>query len=140
MYENVGSKIKTVAKVFCVIIGIASIIAGIAMWVTTGNVAFSVLMIFGPLLAWLSSLVMYGFGELIENVAIVKNSAVSIVKLSKNIVAANNKIYDNIDKRTVDDNSFKDTIEDKIRSKKLDKLLKDGLISLEEYDELTKVK
>lgn len=98
MYENVGSKIQTVAKVFCVLIAFASIIAGFAMWVTTGNGVFSLLMIFGPLFAWLSSLVMYGFGELIENVAIVKKSAVSIVKLSKNVVAANNKIYDNNDK------------------------------------------
>ena len=69
MYENIGGKIKGLAKVIFGIEAVAAVIAGISI-LASGNddLAFVGLLVIvgGPILAWASSLVLYGFGELIE--------------------------------------------------------------------------
>lgn len=68
MYDNIGGKIKVLAKVIFIIEAIAAAITGIALMATDEYllpIGFLV-MIAGPIVAWISSWLLYGFGELIE--------------------------------------------------------------------------
>lgn len=69
MFDNVGSKIKTVAKVVCWIGIIASVIVGFIMLVQDEDTALAgiLTMIFGSLGSWVGSFITYGFGQLVEN-------------------------------------------------------------------------
>lgn len=67
MFDNIGSKIKYLAQTITIIsiicyaaIGLALMIAGSAL------IGFAVILI-GLLLSWVSSFLLYGFGQLIEN-------------------------------------------------------------------------
>jgi len=78
LYTNIGGKIKGLAKVICWIGIVASVIAGIAMMVSMsqlngglGVLLGLVYMVVGALVSWISSLALYGFGELIENTAVI---------------------------------------------------------------------
>lgn len=74
MFENVGKKLKTVAKVFCWIgiaifgfIGILVIIRGI-FTLSAATFFIGVLyIILGFFISWIGSLSMYAFGQLVEN-------------------------------------------------------------------------
>lgn len=67
MFSDIGRKIKTVSQTFCCL--------GIALSVLLGLILFAVKMVLpgflvallGSILSWLSSLISYGFGQLIEN-------------------------------------------------------------------------
>ena len=80
MFNNVGAKLKATAKVI-VWIGITvCIISGFVMLVSAEDAVLIGLLIMtvGSLLSWISSLLLYGFGELIENSQIIadkKNTA-----------------------------------------------------------------
>ncbi|MDR1330170.1 MAG: hypothetical protein LBK23_11280 [Oscillospiraceae bacterium] len=85
MYNNIGAKIKGLAKSIAWIDIISSIIIGIVLivkgvddeWYVLIGVGIGV-MILGALAAWVSSWFMYGFGELIEKTAeTAKNTAIS---------------------------------------------------------------
>ena len=73
MYDNIGGKIKILAKVSFIVAAIAEVITGITiMAVNDDLVVYGLLvMIVGPIVAWVSSWVLYGFGQLIENSDIV---------------------------------------------------------------------
>lgn len=86
MYTNVGSKIKTLAKVICVLGIIGSVMMGITMiagdsgmgyYYGSGNMLIFpgfMMIVLGSVLSWASSLALYAFGEMTENVAAMKNS------------------------------------------------------------------
>ena len=77
MFDNIGGKIKSLAKVTCWIGIIISLIAAIVMMISSKYaVLFGLLvLIVGPLISWISSFALYGFGELIEtNCEIAKNT------------------------------------------------------------------
>ena len=73
MYENIGKKIKGLAKACCIVETIAAILAGVIM-IATGIetdmfyyiVGGAMIAILGPLVAWVSSWLLYGYGELID--------------------------------------------------------------------------
>jgi hypothetical protein len=66
MFDNIGSKIKTVATTLTAL-GIAlSVLAGIVI-LCEGDASGLFIMIFGSLFSWLGSFLLYGFGQLIEN-------------------------------------------------------------------------
>lgn len=91
MFNNIGRKIKTLAKILCWLGIIASVLFGIIMVVigvtvsrpsplqgyvdpigfylggTPGIVGGIVIMVVGSLTSWSGSFCMYGFGQLIEN-------------------------------------------------------------------------
>lgn len=88
MFNNIGGKIKGLAKFMCwlgiilsVIIGVIMIIAaassrsytfdsyGEKITLSTGGsiVAGILVIVFGSLASWIGSFFMYGFGELVEN-------------------------------------------------------------------------
>ena len=83
MFSNIGRKIKMTAKVFCWIGIIASVVGGIGMIAAgfTGllpqaSAVATILSgigtaLLGSLLSWVGSFMMVGFGELVENTAII---------------------------------------------------------------------
>ena len=80
MYDNIGGKIKGLAKVICVIGIIVSVIAGLNVFSDNEQDEFLGVLYFiiGPLLSWIGSFCLYGFGELIE-----KTSNIEQIVLSK---------------------------------------------------------
>lgn len=113
MFSNIGKKIKTLAKVICIIGIVISFFFGFWMMnieLFDGNkmtVPGLIIILGGSLISWISSFFIYGFGELIEsNVLILR---------SLNGNAANVDIE----------------INDRLRN--LDKLYAQHLITEEEY-------
>lgn len=68
MYDNIGGKIKALAKFIFIFQAIAMFITGIVLLAVDDDlIAVGLpLALVGPLLAWISSWLLYGFGELIE--------------------------------------------------------------------------
>ena len=84
MFENIGCKIKKLARILCWIGIVASVISGIIMIATSsaysrysgtgiGVVGGVALMVFGSLFSWIGSFFTYGFGELIETNQQIRN-------------------------------------------------------------------
>lgn len=95
MFENIGSKIKGLASFMCWIgIGV-SIIGGIIMWNTDDLIGWGfVTMIVGSFFSWISSVLLRGFGELVENSAIIAGKDIKreIDKATKTTKVAEEKI------------------------------------------------
>lgn len=72
LYENVGGKIKRLAKWMFIVEAISAFIAGIVLAADT-DVLYILLCIVGPIVAWVSSWVLYAFGELVEDVHAMRN-------------------------------------------------------------------
>jgi hypothetical protein len=74
MYENIGAKIKGLATGIFAIEFIGSIVAGI-LSLDNGDrplIGLSII-ICGPLFAYFSTLVLFAFGELVENISTITN-------------------------------------------------------------------
>ena len=69
MYDNIGGKIKWLAKTYCVILSAYFIFIGARMLMTSVSASVSFkglfLIVFGTLASWISSWALYGLGELI---------------------------------------------------------------------------
>ena len=75
MYDNIGGKIKGLAKAAFWVEAITAIITGICLFddVMPGILIGLLLIIGGPLVAWVSCWLLYGFGELIDSNVEIKN-------------------------------------------------------------------
>ena len=73
MFDNIGGKIKTLAMVVTWVGIIASVLSSFIFLVIDDDMFIigGVVAVFGSLLSWASSLVLYGFGQLIENTDII---------------------------------------------------------------------
>ena len=67
MFENIGGKIKTLAKVFCALGIVVSVISGVLLFSYDFFIGL-ITLVLGSVGAWISSFCLYGFGELIEKV------------------------------------------------------------------------
>lgn len=69
MYDNVGNKLKTISVLFMVLGVLLSIVTGIILIVISNSFMLYgvIIIIIGPILSWIGSLVLYGFGQLVEN-------------------------------------------------------------------------
>lgn len=79
MFNNIGAKIKGMAKFFCWIGIIISFVAGIGQvsfgYGYGGLVALGIVtIVVGSIASWLGSLVMYGFGQLVDDVSALRNA------------------------------------------------------------------
>ena len=87
LYTNIGRKIKTWAKVFFVLGAIASDAIAIFMLFAAkrGGIPFVVsallLSVLGPVAAWISSLPLYAFGELVDKTSANEKNTQNILKL-----------------------------------------------------------
>ncbi len=70
MFSNIGNKIKTLASAVAYIGIVASVITGIAVFTWSPLVGL-IIIVAGSFLSWISSFFFYGFGELVENSAII---------------------------------------------------------------------
>ena len=83
MYGNIGEKIKGLAIATFIIETVAAVIAGIALWVSIEE-GWCVLIVFcGPIVAWLSSLLIYGYGEIIDKLCEIERNTDIITKPPK---------------------------------------------------------
>ena len=67
MFDNIGGKIKVLAAVVTILGCIVSFVFGIILFVEREFGMGFLVIIMGGLLSWVSSFVLYGFGELIES-------------------------------------------------------------------------
>lgn len=93
MFDNVGSKIKALASFFCWGGIIASIIGGIILIGLDEDLIFAgfAVIVIGSLLSWISSFVLYGFGELVVNSAIIAGKRADDSVQHPNTVAPQDK-------------------------------------------------
>ena len=76
-YDNIGGKIKGLAKAAFIVEAIAAVLSGLVMFVEDDDMFLIALLvaIVGPIVAWVGSWLLYGFGQLIENSdTLVKNT------------------------------------------------------------------
>lgn len=68
MFKNVGEKIKSLAVFIFILLALIPVGIGLGMFNNEDTIIFGiVLLIGGPLIAWLLTLSLYGMGELIDN-------------------------------------------------------------------------
>ncbi|HRX14067.1 MAG TPA: hypothetical protein P5087_03525 [Eubacteriales bacterium] len=84
MFENIGGKIKTLAIIICWVGIVVSVIAAIVIISLsivnhiTRDIYLGVgILIAGPLVSWIGSFFVYGFGELIEKVSNIEDKIYS---------------------------------------------------------------
>ena len=72
-YDNIGGKIKGWAKWIFAIEAIAAVISGFVLMAQDEDMILIGLLVvvFGPIVAWVSSWLLYGYGQLIENSDII---------------------------------------------------------------------
>ena len=109
MYDNIGRKIKGLAKAFFILEATAAIIAGIVLMANDEGIGLLVL-ILGPVVAWVSTWLLYGFGELIDKTCDIERNTRGGERKSE----AQSKV-------------------DAERINKIEKLRSQGLITEEEY-------
>ncbi|MBP5242555.1 MAG: hypothetical protein J6Z36_02570 [Clostridia bacterium] len=76
MYKNIGGKIKGLAIGLFFAAAILGVIVGIVLMAVDADLIPQglLLLIGGPITAWISSWVLYGFGELIEKVSDIERN------------------------------------------------------------------
>ena len=94
MYDNIGEKIKGLAKVMFIVEAIAVVITGIALMASDGDMILIglLVMVVGLIVAWVLSWLLYGFGELIDNVCTIAANTKTSKNASTNFNTANNAI------------------------------------------------
>ncbi len=80
-YDNIGNKIKSLAWVIFLIESVGSILAGFILleialdekesWMVLAGLA---IMISGPVISWISTWVLYGFGEIIDKLCEIERN------------------------------------------------------------------
>lgn len=86
MYNNIGAKIKVLAKVCAILLASGSFAYGLYLVIDgwTEWVGF-LLMVLGPILSWILMFFMYGYGELIEKTADTNKTVNDIIwQMEKN--------------------------------------------------------
>ena len=83
MYDNIGGKIKGLAIASFIVEAIAAVITGIALWVGTEEWWCALILFCGPIVAWVSSWLLYGFGEIIDKLCDIEHNTGMIMKPSE---------------------------------------------------------
>ena len=78
LYEDIGGKIKNWAKWIFIVEAICSVIAGIVLFTEAEYdeiyILYGLLAIFvGPFAAWVGSWILYAFGQLVEDVHVIRH-------------------------------------------------------------------
>ena len=132
LYSNIGSKIKNWAKWVFIVEAIASVIGAICMMASAEDswmlVVGMIVLVVGPLIAWVSSWLLYGFGEII-----VKLTAIERNTRSTNADKEESSVHTNEEN---EQQVHILTDEEKVRNQKIARiaeLRKKGLITEEMY-------
>lgn len=137
MYDEIGKKLKDLATLSCIIGLIASIIIGLLVMIIVDNTIFIVvgliIMLVGCFISWVSSSLLYGFGELIDKTCDIQHNTRQLIsttykKHHNSSESQNQNIVNSQDIDTTVTSSI-----DPERLKKLIALRDQGLITEEEY-------
>lgn len=89
MYNNIGKKIKGLATAVCIIGAIISVLVAIDLWIEDEMAGEAlVTIVVGPLMSWVSSWVLYGFGELVDRVGEIADNTSPIPPSMRNSLSA----------------------------------------------------
>ena len=127
MYENIGKKIKLLAQAIFILDSIAAVITGIVLWIDIEEGWCAIVLFGGPVVAWISSWLLYGFGELIDKVCDIERNTRGVAKSNSHVhtpTQSNTPEQAKPEKATM-------TKEERIAN--LDRLLAQGLITEDEY-------
>jgi len=80
MFDNIGGKIKSLAKALMWIAIIGYAIWGIVLFSKEQILSGFLIIAIGSLLSWLSAFVLYGFGQLVENSDYVDDNMKKILR------------------------------------------------------------
>lgn len=100
MFEDIGGKIKVVARVSCYI-GIvssffgclANIVTAIENYNTPAAIFWLVGLVLFPVLSWIGSFFLYGFGQLVENSDTLLDLTTYLISLKKTKNESNEKDF-----------------------------------------------
>ena len=96
MFENTGRKLKVIALIWFILVVIASIIVFIVYLngvhpALPGEILLAlVILIAGVVVAFLSSIILYAFGDIVENAEKTKENTYNILKKFNTINTVNN--------------------------------------------------
>lgn len=76
MYKNIGKKMKGLAKGIFIIESILAVLAGIVLILSDDDMILPgfLVMILLPIAAWISSWLLYGFGEIIDRLQLIEKN------------------------------------------------------------------
>ena len=85
LYDNIGNKIKGLAKTAFIVEAIGAVVTGLVLLFTDEDLILCgfLTLICGPIIAWVSSWILYAFGELVERTCNNESNTRMIVKLLK---------------------------------------------------------
>ena len=110
LYDDIGSKIKNLAKWIFVGETISAIIVGIVMLTNTkvvDDLLGIIIIVLGTVIAWISSWSFYAFGQLVEDVHDIKNQNSKICNEEKLTIETKEKTKTTISKKTTSSNTSK---------------------------------
>ena len=81
MFDNIGDKIKALAKVLTIFGIVISVIYGMGLMVMNLFFVGILVMVLGSLLVWIGSFTLYGFGELINQSKFANSNSKKIYDL-----------------------------------------------------------
>ena len=74
LFKNIGEKLKGFAVLLFILEVFSAIIGGIGLIVADdGNAAGPILLFCGPIVAWISSAILFSFGQLVEDVHAIRD-------------------------------------------------------------------
>ena len=76
LYSNIGAKIKSWAKWICVVETISAIIGGITLMAEEEFLYGLLCLIIGPIVAFVSTWLLYAFGEIAEDIGLMRQKYV----------------------------------------------------------------
>jgi hypothetical protein len=91
MYNNIGNKIKTFAKISFYVMAILLFTTGLVLLIDTEAWPYAILMVFGPIVSWISSWMLYAYGELVERATSIDSG---INEINTKLSQAHPKGYD----------------------------------------------
>ena len=102
MYNNIGKKIKGLALASFIVVSIISVLAGLFMFIEDEDMAGIAMLVIlvCPLITWVSSWVLYGFGELVDKACDIERNtrgASSPVAPSSPVAQASTSAIDKLD-------------------------------------------
>jgi hypothetical protein len=128
VYENIGKKIKVLAQVIFILESIAAVITGIVLWIDIEEGWCAIVLFGGPVVAWISSWLLYGFGELIDKVCDIERNTRGVT------IKSNSHVHTPTQSNTPEQaKPEKATMTKEERNANFDRLLAQGLITEDEY-------